>query len=96
MRIDLFDVPQVNIFVMCALSTNNNTVISDPTNKLASIFRFLNERWKSNVKESIYFKRLRLILIFRTCHLFLILFVIKDLLDRQDCKIFGDKSNFGR
>ena len=96
MRIDLFDVPQVNILVMCAFSTNNTTVISDTTNKFTSIFRFLNERWKSNVKESIYFKRLRLILIFRTCHLFLILLVIKDLLDKQDSKIFGDKSNFGR
>ena len=62
MRIDLFDVPQVNILVMCAFSTNNTTVINDTTNKFTSIFRFLNERWKSNVKESIYFKRLRLIL----------------------------------
>ena len=77
MRIDLFDVPQVNILVMCAFSTNNTTVINDTTNKFTSIFRFLNERWKSKVKESIYFKRLRLILIFRTCHLFLILFVLK-------------------
>lgn len=77
MRIGLFDVPQVNILVMCAFSTNNTTVINDTTNKFTSIFRFLNERWNSNVKESIYFKRLRLILIFRTCHLFLILFVLK-------------------
>lgn len=81
MRIGLFDVPQVNILVMCAFSTNNTTVINDPTNKLTSIFRFLNERWKSNVKGIIYFKRLRLILIFRTflhkCHLFLILFLLK-------------------
>ena len=77
MRIDLFDVPQVNILVMCAFSTNNATVVNDTTNKFTSIFRFLNERWKSKVKESIYFKRLRLILKFRTCHLFLILFVLK-------------------
>lgn len=77
MRIDLFDVPQLNILVMCAFSTNNTTVINDTTNKFTSIFRFLNERWKSNVKESIYFKRLRLILIFRTCRLFLILFLLK-------------------
>ena len=93
MRIDLFDVPQVNIFVMCALSTNNTTVISDPTNKLASIFRFLNERCKSNVKESIYFKRQN---VFAQVSFISYPVPIKDFLDKQDCKIFGDKSNFGR
>ena len=44
MRIGVFDIPQVNILVMCAFSTNNTTVITDTTNKFTSIFRFLKRK----------------------------------------------------